>query len=59
MDKIPPVSCERTSYSVDHNIIQEASEEENAVIEAYEEELEWAERNQESVKPDLITQKNV
>lgn len=59
MDKKAPVSCRRTTYSVDHNVIQAASAEENAVIDAYKNELEWAERNQEAIKPDLITQKNV
>ena len=59
MDKAQTISCHRSSYSVDHNVIREASVEENAVIDAYEDELEWAERNQDAVKPDLITQKNV
>lgn len=57
MDHKQSVSCSRNSYSVDHNMIREASDKEDAVIDAYQEESEWAERNQAAAKPDYIKQK--
>lgn len=57
MENKPTVSCNRTAYSVDHNVIREAEEQEEAVIDAYQNEAEWAERQQAAVKPDFITQK--
>lgn len=57
MENKQTVSCNRTAYSVDHNVIHEAGDQGEAVIDAYQEEAEWAERQQAAVKPDFITQK--
>ena len=58
MDNKQPISCERKSYTVDHNVIGEEKDQEDAVIDAYQDELEWAKRNQESANPSFITQKD-
>ncbi len=58
MDNKEPASCMRTSYTVDHNVIGEAKDQENALIDAYQDETEWAEREQAGVNPDYIVQKN-
>lgn len=61
MDQKQSVSCSRTVYSVDHNVIHEANKatsQEETVIDAYQDEAEWADRNQSSFKPDYITQKS-
>lgn len=57
MENKPSISCSRTAYSVDHNVIREAGDQEDAVIEAYQDESEWAKREQEAIKPDIIIQK--
>lgn len=57
MDHKKFISCSRTAYTVDHNVISNAENKEDEVIDAYQDEAEWAERKQVAVKPDFITQK--